>query len=134
MSEEEYALLETAAQADGRTLGEWCREAILRGGAYRHGIGDRNAELACNPLRMRLLGIGVPSPLLQDARGQISPKPLALCGSLKIPDATVTLLRDSRERFDFYLLQRKPFALNPGGLKSLVKKPLDVEALADAKD
>jgi uncharacterized protein (DUF1778 family) len=30
VSEEEYAQLETAAQADGRTLGEWCREAILR--------------------------------------------------------------------------------------------------------
>jgi uncharacterized protein (DUF1778 family) len=28
VSEEEYAQLETAAQADGRTLGEWCREAI----------------------------------------------------------------------------------------------------------
>jgi hypothetical protein len=33
VSEEEYAQLETAAQADGRTLGEWCREVILRGGA-----------------------------------------------------------------------------------------------------
>jgi hypothetical protein len=32
VSEEEYAQLETAAQADGRTLGEWCREVILRGG------------------------------------------------------------------------------------------------------
>ncbi len=31
VSEEEYARLETAAQASGRTLGEWCREAILRG-------------------------------------------------------------------------------------------------------
>lgn len=26
VSQEEYAQLETAAQADGRTLGEWCRE------------------------------------------------------------------------------------------------------------
>ncbi|MGO9126985.1 MAG: hypothetical protein ACLP6G_19135 [Terriglobales bacterium] len=33
ISEEEYARLETAAQADGRTLGEWCREVILRGGS-----------------------------------------------------------------------------------------------------
>jgi len=31
VSEEEYAQLETAAQASGRTLGEWCRETILRG-------------------------------------------------------------------------------------------------------
>ncbi len=33
VSEEEYAQLETAAQASGRTLGEWCREMILRGGS-----------------------------------------------------------------------------------------------------
>ncbi len=31
VSEEEYAQLETAAQAGGCTLGEWCREMILRG-------------------------------------------------------------------------------------------------------
>jgi predicted DNA-binding protein len=30
VSEEEYAQLETAAQTSGRTLGEWCRETILR--------------------------------------------------------------------------------------------------------
>ncbi len=35
VSEEEYAQLETAAQAEGRTLGEWCREAILRGRSAR---------------------------------------------------------------------------------------------------
>jgi uncharacterized protein (DUF1778 family) len=35
VSEEEYAQLETAAQAEGRTLGEWCREVILRGGSAR---------------------------------------------------------------------------------------------------
>jgi hypothetical protein len=29
VSEEEYARLETAAQASGQTLGEWCREMIL---------------------------------------------------------------------------------------------------------
>jgi hypothetical protein len=33
VSEDEYAQLETAAQASGQTLGEWCRETILRGGA-----------------------------------------------------------------------------------------------------
>jgi hypothetical protein len=38
VSEEEYAQLETAAQADGRTLGEWCREAILRGGRDRRSV------------------------------------------------------------------------------------------------
>ncbi len=29
VSEEEYAQLETAAQASGQTLGEWCRQMIL---------------------------------------------------------------------------------------------------------
>jgi hypothetical protein len=29
VSEEEYAQLETAAQASGQTLGEWCREVVL---------------------------------------------------------------------------------------------------------
>jgi hypothetical protein len=29
VSEEEYAQLEAAAQAGGRTLGEWCREVML---------------------------------------------------------------------------------------------------------
>jgi hypothetical protein len=33
VSEEEYAQLETAAQASGQTLGEWCRKMVLRGGA-----------------------------------------------------------------------------------------------------
>jgi len=33
VSEEEYAQLETAARASGQTLGEWCRETILRGSA-----------------------------------------------------------------------------------------------------
>jgi hypothetical protein len=33
VSEEEYAQLEMAARVSGRTLGEWCREAILRGGS-----------------------------------------------------------------------------------------------------
>jgi hypothetical protein len=29
VSEEEYAQLETAAQASGQTLGEWCREVVM---------------------------------------------------------------------------------------------------------
>jgi putative transposase len=41
VSEEEYAQLETAAQADGRTLGEWCREVI----AYQFaGNGESEAS------------------------------------------------------------------------------------------
>jgi hypothetical protein len=44
VSEEEYARLETAAQASGRTLGEWCREAILRAG----GAGFRRVVMPLN--------------------------------------------------------------------------------------
>jgi hypothetical protein len=40
VSEEEHAQLETAAQTSGRTLGEWCREAILRGGASNEAAHD----------------------------------------------------------------------------------------------
>jgi hypothetical protein len=29
VSDEEYAMLESAAQTSGRTLGEWCREVML---------------------------------------------------------------------------------------------------------
>ncbi len=52
VSEEEYAQLEMAAQADGRTLGEWCREVILRGGSstmQRPTIRrwPRSSECAC---------------------------------------------------------------------------------------
>ena len=51
VSEEEYAQLETAAQASGRTLGEWCREAILgRVPAMQRGTirrWPRSWECAC---------------------------------------------------------------------------------------
>jgi hypothetical protein len=37
VSEEEYAQLETATQASGRTLGEWCRERSGdRRSSWRH--------------------------------------------------------------------------------------------------
>jgi hypothetical protein len=36
VSEEEYAQLETAAQAGGCTLGEWCRQVILASDAAAH--------------------------------------------------------------------------------------------------
>ncbi len=61
VSQEEYAQLETAAQADGRTLAEWCREAILRGGsasdAERH-----------DPALAEILGV----LLVNESRGQVT--------------------------------------------------------------
>ena len=44
VSEEEYAQLETAAQADGRTLGEWCREALLASDQETKPTGPSGAE------------------------------------------------------------------------------------------
>jgi hypothetical protein len=61
VSEEEYALLETAAQADGRTLGEWCREAILRGGSSSD--AERHDPALAEIVGVRLLLVNVLRPL-----------------------------------------------------------------------
>ena len=60
VSEEEYARLETAAQASGRTLGEWCREAILRGGASD---SERHDPALAEIVGVRLLLVNVLRPL-----------------------------------------------------------------------
>jgi len=44
VSEEEYALLETAAQDAGCTLGEWCREVVLGSGQETKPMGPGGAE------------------------------------------------------------------------------------------
>ena len=44
VSEEEYAQLETAAQADDRTLGEWCRELVMASGQETKPTGPSGAE------------------------------------------------------------------------------------------
>jgi len=61
VSQEEYALLETAAQADGRTLGEWCREAILRGGSASDAA--RHDPALAEIVGVRLLLVNVLRPL-----------------------------------------------------------------------
>src|SRR5271167_4342113 len=61
VSEEEYAQLETAAQADGRTLGEWCREVILRGGSSSDAA--RHDPALAEIVGMRLLLVNVLRPL-----------------------------------------------------------------------
>ena len=40
VSEEEYAQLETAARTSGQTLGEWCREMILRGAVHDPALAE----------------------------------------------------------------------------------------------
>jgi hypothetical protein len=61
VSEEEYALLETEAQAEGRTLGEWCREAILRGGSSSDAA--RHDPALAEIVGVRLLLVNVLRPL-----------------------------------------------------------------------
>ncbi|HVR26753.1 MAG TPA: hypothetical protein VMU26_25945 [Candidatus Polarisedimenticolia bacterium] len=61
VSEEEYAQLEMAAQADGRTLGEWCREVILRGGSASD--AERHDPALAEIVGVRLLLVNVLRPL-----------------------------------------------------------------------
>ena len=61
VSEEEYAQLEMAAQADGRTLGEWCREAILRGGSASDAVMHDPA--LAEIIGVRLLLVNVLQPM-----------------------------------------------------------------------
>jgi len=61
VSEEEYAQLETAAQASGRTLGEWCREVILRGGSASD--AERHDPALAEIIGVRLLLVNVLGPL-----------------------------------------------------------------------
>jgi hypothetical protein len=88
VSEEEYAQLETAAQAGRQTLGEWCREAILRGGSASDAAAHDPA--LAEIIGVRLLLVNVLGPLaagekvtpekfnfLQTCRQQLqSPSPL----------------------------------------------------------
>ena len=61
VSEEEYAQLETAAQASGQTLGEWCREAILRGGSASD--AERHDPALAEIIGVRLLLVNVLGPV-----------------------------------------------------------------------
>jgi len=57
VSEEEYARLETAAQASGRTLGEWCREVILRGGSASNAAAHDPALAEIIGVRLLLVNV-----------------------------------------------------------------------------
>ena len=61
VSEEEYAQLETAAQASRQTLGEWCREAILRGGSASD--AERHDPALAEIVGVRLLLVNVLQPI-----------------------------------------------------------------------
>ena len=59
VSEEEYAQLETAAQASGRTLGEWCREVVLASASE----AERHDPALAEIVGVRLLLVNVLRPV-----------------------------------------------------------------------
>ena len=59
VSEEEYAQLEKAAQASGRTLGEWCREVVLASASDAERRDPALAEI----VGVRLLLVNVLGPV-----------------------------------------------------------------------
>ena len=65
VSEEEYAQLETGARASGQTLGEWCREMILR-------VGVSHDPALAEIIGVRLLLVNVLQPMA--AGEQVTPE------------------------------------------------------------
>ena len=59
VSEEEYARLEEAAQASGRTLGEWCREVVLASASE----AERHDPALAEIVGVRLLLVNVLRPV-----------------------------------------------------------------------
>jgi len=70
VSEEEYAQLETAAQASSRTLGEWCREMVLasaNGQPSKADSGRADQALMAELVALRAILLNV---LFKQANGQ----------------------------------------------------------------
>jgi hypothetical protein len=95
VSEEEYAQLETAAQATGRTLGEWCREVVLASGQETKptGLGGTEAQaLMAELVALRAILLNV---LFKLANGE---KPTAEEMQRLIDRADSDKLKKARER------------------------------------
>jgi len=65
VSEEEHAQLETAAQAGGSTLGEWCREVVLASASDAERSDPALAEIV--GVRLLLVNVLGPVPKLGSA-------------------------------------------------------------------
>jgi hypothetical protein len=97
VSEEEYAQLETAAQAEGRTLGEWCREVVLENASGQEtkptGPGGAEAQaLMAELVALRAILLNV---LFKLANGE---KPTAEEMQRLIDRADSDKLKKARER------------------------------------
>jgi hypothetical protein len=98
VSEEEYAQLETAAQAEGRTLGEWCREVILRGGSARD--AERHDAALAEIVGVRRVAQAFDFFCMTNIVG--APSFRAFCGRVGgSPTVAMGLSRASRSRNEF---------------------------------
>jgi hypothetical protein len=95
VSEEEYARLETAAQASGQTLGEWCREVVLASGQETKPTGPSRAEAQALMAELVALRAILLNVLFKLANGE---KPTAEEMQRLIDRADADKLRKARER------------------------------------
>jgi hypothetical protein len=95
VSEEEYAQLETAAQAGGCTLGEWCREVVLGSSKEIKPIGPGGAETQALMAELVALRAILLNVLFKLANGE---KPTAEEMQRLIDRADSDKLRKARER------------------------------------
>ena len=95
VSEEEYAKLETAAQAGGCTLGEWCREVVLARGQETKPTGPGGAEAQALMAELMALRAILLNVLFKLANGE---KPTAEDMQRLIDRADSDKLKKARER------------------------------------
>ena len=95
VSEEEYAQLETAAQAGGCTLGEWCREVVLASGQETKPTGPGGAEAQALMAELVALRAILLNVLFKLANGE---KPTAEEMQRLIDRADSDKLKKARER------------------------------------
>jgi hypothetical protein len=106
VSEEEYARLETAAQAEGRTLGEWCREAILRAGSASD--AERHDPALAEIVGVRLLLVNVLRPLA--AGEKLAPEAFD-----KMLDQISEVKHDLAAKLQQQAARKKPQSEKPSG-------------------
>jgi hypothetical protein len=104
VSEEEYAQLETAAQKSGQTLGEWCREAILRGGSAND--AERHNPALAEIVGVRLLLVNVLGPVA--AGEKVTPEKF---------NQLLDQISEAKHQLAAKLQHEKPKPEKPGGGK-----------------
>ena len=104
VSEEEYARLETAAQADGRMLGEWCREVALASASDAERRDPALAEI----VGVRLLLVNVLRPVA--AGEKLAPEAFD-----KLLDQISEVKHELAAKLQQQATRKKPQREKPGG-------------------